>query len=298
MVRVSIPILLVVIVGYALLIAVIFLFLDKYLDLRVVAYTADASRQATNLLHFLLNSDCTGAVKEKLVLDLVELREFRFEEERWGDCENLEYDYNFSVVENSESHIVVKKLVFDLNDRCYLSYQRVKGYAEMPVVVYREWSESPDRELDFRPGIASLTLMKTPLSELAFWVSQASLRIKEGHDEEVFKSIRVGPDVTYIMIHMNERKICMNGPNIDEEVCKNFFRQSDIDVEVCVSDAQHREVGGIKILDPGPSTTEEFEEFFDGLTCGVGMTRNFPEECKLINVWANATLGEVKIILP
>lgn len=205
MVRVTVPLIILFVVGYAFLVAVIVLFLDKYLDLRAVAYTADASRQATNLLHFLLTSNCTGAVKEKLVLDLYELGTFG--EEEYLECSNLEYDYNFSITEigNSHTHTIEKRLLFNLEDPCYLSYYRIKGYAEMPVVVYNYWAYI-ETTPTYRPAIANLTLMKTPLSELAFWVSQASLRIGR-HDETVRKSIRVGPEVT--AVSLEDGKICM-----------------------------------------------------------------------------------------
>lgn len=293
MVRVTLPIIIIAVVGYAFLIAVIILFLDKYLDLKVIAYTADASRQATNLLHSILTSGCTGAVEEKLVLDLYKLNSF--ESDKWSNCENLEYDYNFfvSVIDGDEPYLVVEKLVFETDNLCYLSYQRIKGYAEMPIVLYNDWENPPLDEPVYRPGIASLTLMKTPLSELAFWVSQASLRIKEGHDEGLLKSIRVGPEVRSMDVHVDEdgnvNEICM-GVTGGDHVCKQVFMEHGVGFKVCKSKEIIEKDG---VLNPG------FE-------CGDGGDIGIPfdnqqirrDRCKIINIFANATENKVKIILP
>lgn len=274
------PILILVFVGIAFFVAVIVLILNKYLDLRVVAYTADASRQATNLIHSILASNCTGAVEKKLVLDFYRLKEVPLDE-----CENLEYDYNFSVTRIGDGYSKkIEKLVFNFDDQCYLSYQRIKGYVEMPVVLHYE----PTREEgNYRAGIAKLTLMKTPLSELAFWISQASLRIKEGHDEEIIKSIRVGPEV--IRIKIENGKICMNVKNVPNEVCKQLFLDST--AKVC-----RRKVSVDVILDPKfPTTDKDFKcnEEYD-----LPTYLELDKKCKMINIYANATDNEVKIIIP
>jgi len=149
MVRVTIPVIIIAVVGYAFLIAMIVLFLDKYLDLRVIAYTADASRQATNLLHAILT---TGPhVEEKLVLkeEVLYNPDFDLKEEH----DLLEYDYNLTVSRfYNEFSWEFANILFDMDDECYLNYQRVKGYVEIPVSIHN----SKDHE--YLPGIAQIEI--------------------------------------------------------------------------------------------------------------------------------------------
>jgi len=285
MVRVTLSVIILSVVSYAFLIAIIVFFLDKYLDLRVIAYTADASRQATNLLHFIVTSGCTGAVEEKLVLNLDKLNPSHFNEERWEDCSNLEYDYDFYVnsIDDSESYEVVKKLVFNFDDMCYLSYQRIKGYVEMPVALCNRWEGG---EESCKAGIANLTLMKTPLSELAFWVSQASLRIKEGHDSELIKSIRVGPEVN--TIDVDNDKICMTVNGVKR--CKLLFIEPG-QFKVCI-----KKVDDVEILDPKSEATDPNFKCDDENNLPKSLTLD--PRCKIINVYANATNNKFEIIIP
>ena len=79
MVRLSIPTIIMVVVGYAFLLGMLLFVLDRYLDMRVVSYTADAQRQANNLLNYLLNNRII--TKEKLIIDKINLR--KYAEAKW-----------------------------------------------------------------------------------------------------------------------------------------------------------------------------------------------------------------------
>ena len=118
--------------------------------------------------------------------------------------------------------------------------------------------------------------------------------MKKDFDESLFKSIRVGPEVNRIEIYDDE--ICMNG------VCKEFFKEIGIDVEVCILPTKEKTLGDVKVFDPGGPVTEGFEKFFEELTCYDEIQRDFPlecrSECKLINIFSNATMREVKIVIP
>lgn len=299
MVRVSIPILIISVVGYALLMGMILLVLDKYLDMRVIAYSGDATRQATNLLHAILTSSpiVEGGnyiTKEKLVLNDEYLMKYsgnkwfnRWEE--WEDYNILEYDFDLSVMElNIPLKYEFRNLVFDMNDECYLDYQRIKGYAEMPVSIHGGTESNPQ----YRPGIASLTLMRTPLSELSFWISQSSLRMREGHDAELLKSIRVGPEVKHIKID-NSGELCMRVDG--STVCKHFSTEPSPRVKICTSAGKIKKLSGVTVLEP-PFTGESCDGSIDIDLPDKDDLDDFEDECKLIKI--NATRSEIYVIIP
>jgi hypothetical protein len=269
-----------IIVGYAFLIGMLLFILDRYLDMRVVSYTADAQRHANNLLHLVLNSKLI--TKEKLIIDKNELD--KYDENNWfsypmnsyrkdweSSNEIIEYDYNFSVIEFGAKKHEFGNLIFNMNNPCYFDYQRIKGYTEMPVSVYHVNDE-------YRPGIANLTLMKTPLTELCFWISQSSLRLEEKYDDEILKSIRVGPEVTSIVFD-NAGYICMyvNG----KWVCKSFYHES-YQIRICETD-------------------ESIPKDYIGKSCEIlPDISNEPillkSGCKAISI--NATKNSIDIIIP
>jgi len=283
MVRLSIPSLIMIIVGYAFLIGMLLFILDRYLDMRVVSYTADAQRHANNLLHLVLNSKLI--TKEKLIIDKNELD--KYNENKWfsypmnsyrkeweDNNEIMEYDYNFSVSEFGGDIHQFGNLIFNMNNPCYFDYQRIKGYTEMPVSVYHVNG-------DYRPGIANLILMKTPLAELCFWVSQSSLRLEEGYDDEILKSIRVGNEVTSIKFNKesdNTGLICMNLNG--KWACKHFYFESS-PVRVCKT---NETISDKYIAESCEDLSPDGKEYY--LMSG----------CKAINI--NATKNSIDIIIP
>lgn len=276
-----------IIIGYAILLGILLFVLDRYLDMRVVSYTADAQRHATNLLNLILNS---GITKEKLIIDESKFRDYyesdwysylmsdRNRKEWEENYEIVEYDYNFSVKEFGAEKHEFGNLIFNMDDSCYFDYQRIRGYAEMPVSVYYKSGDV------YNPGIANLTLMKTPLSELSFWISQSALRLEKGYDEEVLKSIRTGPEVTSIAFKKetdNTNIICMSINN--KWACKQFYPGSS-NVRICNSN----ELISDKYAAESPSDCED-------LSVGVKQY-NLMTDCKAINI--NATNNGIDVIIP
>jgi hypothetical protein len=92
-------------------------------------------------------------------------------------------------------------------------------------------------------------------------------------------SIRVGPEVTRIWIEDSE-KICLKVPR--RNLCKKFY--SDIMLKFCKPE-KITERGGVQ--DPGFDCSEEIDS-----------SQTLPRRCKTINIYANATENEIKIILP
>jgi hypothetical protein len=273
-----------VVVGYAFLLGMLLFVLDRYLDMRVVSYTADAQRQANNLLNYLLNNRII--TKEKLIIDKSKLRDYAeaewfsypmsnyIERDTWEkNCEIPEYDYNFSVKGFNGEKYQFGNLIFNMGDKCYFEYQKIKGYIEMPISVYDSNYNS------YEPGIASLTLMKTPLAEISFWISQSSLRLEEGYDDEVLKSVRVGPEVKSINIDRNGI-ICMRVNSYSTLACKRFYVNSDDDVRIC-------------------KTTDLIPNGYEGKNCQLLLTTadlTLIDGCKAVNI--NATRNSIDLIIP
>jgi len=254
MTRIILSLILIMIFGFAFLTGMGLGVMDKYLDLRVTSYTVDSSRHAINLMHLLLTNSPLLVQSpneiQKLVLSSQRISEYQDLNSGWFAnqenlngkrmslsecCELLEYDYNFSTSVRicDGSNCAWSKtadfgnLVFDMESTCYMDYQRMKGYSEMPIVV---WSKGNYGNY-YTPAIANLTLMKTPLSELAFWISQSSLRLSERYDSSLIKEIRFGPEIEKIKIYEIKPDttppsgiICMFKRNVNhEEVCKKFY---------------------------------------------------------------------------
>lgn len=291
--RLSLPIVIVIVLGYAFLIGMMLFVLDKYLDLRVISYTWDANRQANNLMHLILSPKQSLIAKEKLVIDLNMLQQYETnwltnqqmdtsERYNWEDCcDLLEYEMNFSVTKLGGNKHSFGNLLFDMNSECYFVYQRIKGYIEMPVLIY---SENADGTENFDPGIANLILMRTPLSEVAFWISQSSLRISEGFDNYMLKNISVycgdplipGDEVERIIIwSLTPEKgiICMVVNNI--LLCKRFSFETTPQLNICSPLTDCAPIG----FPPGYSSPS------------LG-------ECQKIMIEANMTSNTVDVYLP
>jgi hypothetical protein len=191
-------------------------------------------------------------------------------------CEIPEYDYNFSVKGFNGEKYQFGNLIFNMGnmgDKCYFEYQKIKGYIEMPVSVY------DDNHNLYTPGIASLTLMKTPLAEISFWISQSSLRLEKGYDDEVLKSVRVGPEVKSIKIDRNGI-ICMGVNSYSALACKRFYVESSDDIRIC-------------------NATDLIPNGYEGGNCPLLLTTadlTLRDGCKAINI--NATRNSIDLIIP
>ncbi len=267
--RTSLTKILSTIISYALMLAVIFFVIGKYLDLRVESFSVDATRHSTNLLQLILTS--SPIVKEKLILDSDKMDNYLSGsiKKEWEDsCELLEYDYNLSVYDlENKNEWKTGKLIFDSSSECYFDYQKIKTYSEMPVSIYYG-----DHTYD--PGIANLILMRTPLSELAFWTSQASLRIRKGTDTEIIKDIRIGKEIDHIKFtKSSDITICMKIG--DSEICKSFPYKSYPEIKICPGEC---------ILD------QPCKKLEGSVKC------NLPGNCNVITVSANP--DEINITVP
>jgi hypothetical protein len=363
------------IVSYALIMALIFLVIGKYLDLKVESYLIDATRHSINLLQLILtgsggnciakndvdcasfvdasgrlddmgcdeaeccevysgmcvdicylypdvcNSGCceqrpnTGSpiAKEKLILDSNKLDEYLdgSVKEEWEDCcEPLEYDYNLFVydLENGNKW-KTGKLIFDnicpidecpAAAECYLDYQKMKNHAEMPVSIYYE-------DHTYHPGIANLTLMRTPLSELIFWISQTSVRVGEEMDRMVIKSIVMGPEIGLIDIEKKSGtiKVCMEVRG--SKVCKSFgYGAGDPQINIChegsadCDDMTYSECNESNLCEWVCIPHEECQCVSKPKCGSLGESKKvtLPENCNVITVRGDLDRNEINITIP
>lgn len=253
--RVSLPTLIIVIISFAALLGITLYVLDRYLDLRVVSYTVDATRQASNLLQGLLTSSSIVA-GNKLILKEGKIRDTNSLQTNWDICcDPTEYDFDLKLSWLDSDEKIDREIdninpYFNLNSSCYLNYQRIKGNAEMPISVCNE------SQVCF-PGLASITLMRTPVSELAFWLSSGSLRMKEKYDESLVKSINIDGGnkqggITQVKFERNplSGQVCMTTNNGDK--CKTFTLESNPVLRICNPDCNILNVGQSATIDtPG-----------------------------------------------
>jgi len=163
--------------------AVMLLMIGRWLDITGVKYKFETQRNAMSLLQLIVSNSHivktdSQNVPLKLIIDSEKLSEYENkagigtespsqEREIWEKCcDFLDFDYNFTVhnLVTGENR-TIGNLIFSRSD-CYP--QRVKGFADLPIVV----DENGRRDA----GVAVVEMVRTPLSELSFWLSQAFVR--------------------------------------------------------------------------------------------------------------------------
>jgi hypothetical protein len=165
------------------------------------------------------------------------------ERTEWENCcDFLDYDYNLNVMDIiSKTNWTMKSLVFKQYSSCYPD--RPVGIAEMPVVI----SYPGGRK---NPGIATLNLSRTSLSELSFWLSQAFARAstQPGYgdafpdaDQLYQVTVRLDSEITDVVIDQNKHRVCVGIPRLfDPETetyrpklyCKSFAYLPNIGLNV------------------------------------------------------------------
>ena len=212
-------------------VAIIFLFFGKFVDVKVMKFELEEAREALNLLQTISTSSDL-LVKDsnkqpiKLMFDKKILDEYNskspnegiFYEEKC--CNAIEYDYNLEFTDlKTDDKWSYGNLKFDLSSECYSVVslnQKVK--TQMPVNICE------DGKCDF--ATASIELARTPLSELAFWISQVCLR-----QESVIKTIPFDQNsVKGIKIDTDKKEVCVS-LNTGDVICKKIYCGTGIQVE-------------------------------------------------------------------
>jgi len=215
--------------------AVMLVMMGKWLDLTGYRYKMETQRNAMNLIQLIVSN--SPVVKEvtdqpdKLILDAKKLDDYESDasigtetpSDRRKGWENytdfLDFDHNFTVHDLvTGKNWTIGNLVFkDMSD-CYP--RRIRGFADLPVVVSQDG--------DNHPAVATVRLMRTPLSDLSFWLSQAFIRAYWDdywnlfpEEDEYTVNIPLDPEIKRVSIDVNQKRICTHLDNI--VICKNFI---------------------------------------------------------------------------
>ena len=205
---------------------------SRWFDIRGYRYQLDAQRYAIDLLNSIVSNSplverIEGEEPSRLVLSATKLDAFQWEPWEWSDLREsweknfilLEFDYELTV-EDLVTHRKWKLSNLYFNDsECYDETMRVRGFADIPVVISYEKENGKEKH----PGNASLTLRRTPLSQLSFFLSEAFMRSKL-RNEDYLRGVRIdGTQVKNITVEGD--KVCLNYRN-SKKVCKYFYRDA------------------------------------------------------------------------
>jgi hypothetical protein len=209
---------------FALGAAILLLMIGRWLDITGIKYKFETQRNAINLLQMLVSN--SPVVKRdsanmplKLVLDGEKLNEYQNNAGigmenivPWGDrdvwercCDFLDFDYNFTVhnIITSENFTIGNMIYNQLSD-CYP--QRVIGISDIPIVI--------DKNGRGDAGVATIKMIRTPLSELSFWLSQAFVRASweeywsvYSKESDYYVKIPLDPEINCVIIDSND---CVN----------------------------------------------------------------------------------------
>ena len=215
--------------------AVMLIIMGKWLDLTGYRYKMETQRNAMNLIQLIVsNSPVVKKVSDqpdKLVLDADELDSYMInanigtetpsdQRKEWEDCcDFLDFDHNFTVHDLvTGENWTIGNLVFNTQSECYT--KRIQGFADLPVVVSHNG--------DNHPSVAVVRVMRTPLSDLSFWLSQAFIRAYWDDYWELFPEtdeytviVPIDPEIQRVSIDVDNKRICTHLDSVT--VCKNFI---------------------------------------------------------------------------
>jgi hypothetical protein len=226
----------------AILGAIIYMLLLRWLDLTGFKYELVTQRNALDLMQLITTN--SPIVKRnpdgepiKLVLDKAQLDSYATnanigtetpseQRQKWeACCDFLDFDYELTIhklKEEGEDIVedeswTISNLIFDRSSDCYVT--GINGIADLPVVI------DEDGERD--PGVAILRMTRSPAADLSFWLSQALLRAEwkdyweifasdcEENDEDDLKictyeiKIPLDPEVKCVKIDKNNKRVCI-----------------------------------------------------------------------------------------
>ena len=238
------------------------LLMGRWLDLTGLKYELVTQRNALDLSQLIVSSspivkrDSSGE-PIKLILDSVELDNYgnnanrgtenpSEQRENWEKCcDFLDFDYNLTihkfkkegddlVVDRSWS---ISNLIFDPTSDCYIP--RIMGIGDLPVAIQENG--------EMHPGTAILTMTRTPLSDLSFWLSQSFVRASwedywkifpSRGDERYDLTIPLDPEIECIKIFSigeeNYQRVCiyLREDRCSGELgCKNHMTPEDCSKE-------------------------------------------------------------------
>ncbi len=254
MVTLSLEYILFAIIAGAAFAAVLLFVTAKFLDIQGYRYQLDAQRYAIDILNLIISNSpiverFPNEEPNRIILSSEKLDEYEWKP--WDPCcdssmvdSNTRRKYwekNFEVLE-FEYHLTVEDLVNKMSwtisnlyfneTECYHRTMRVSARADVPVAI----SYGKEKH----PGKATLTLKKTPLSQLAFFLSEAFLRAEEAKNFEDRNYVReVVIDKDYITrVSVNGNRICIHAKVGDstKPICKYFYRKGQLSLDSQLDD--------------------------------------------------------------
>lgn len=236
MVTISLEYIFFVVIASAAFTGILLFLTSRWLDIQGYRYQLDAQRYAIDVLNLIIsNSPIVERFEDeepnRLILNAEKLNDYSFLPwENWDyrrkfwqeHFELLEFEYEINI-EDLITHKSWKfsNLYFE-DSECYYEAMRISGYVDAPVVI----SYGSEKH----PGKASIKLKRTPLSELAFFLSEAFMRSEMNPSENYLRGIRVdttnikGIDV--LSLDGSENVVCLKHIKDGNEikVCKYFYR--------------------------------------------------------------------------
>jgi hypothetical protein len=250
---------------FALGAAIMLLMIGRWLDITGIKYKFETQRNAMNLLQTIVsNSPVVKRDSEnmplKLILDGEKLAEYQntagigaedvvpwSNRDVWEKCCDFsDFDYNFTVYNLvTGENFTIGNLIYKNISDCYP--QRVIGFSDIPIVV--------DNSGRNDAGVATIKMIRTPLSELSFWLSQAFVRAswKEywnfySKESEYYVKIPLDPEISCVrFIDAN------NDGVIDKDDCVNSYGR------VCVNLTDGRESCKMFVCNDGVTFTTDWD---------------------------------------
>jgi len=225
------------IVAFAVGAAVLLFMIGQWLDLTGLRYKMESSRNALNLLQMIASNSPLverDAYQEpnKLILEETKLNGHEYplydmyDSSKLDDplhkcCQFLDFDYKITVIDLVTPRTWnIGDIPFKIESDCYPNRQ--VGYADMPVVIHRI-------DGSYNPGVINITLVKTPLSDLSFWLSQSFIRASWDKSKELFGEEKSGvmtpvdPEIEKVTIDKGTGIVCMVFSAAPKRtVCKKF----------------------------------------------------------------------------
>ena len=232
-------------VAFAVGAAVMLFMIGQWLDLTGLRYRMESSRNALNLLQLIVSNsplieediyfepnklileEAKLDAHEYTVYDMYDQSESILNDKFHECCQFLDFDYKLTVIDLESDPIElwnIGDIPFKIESKCYPD--RIIGHADMPVVIHRD-------DGSYKPGLINITLVKTPLSELSFWLSQSFIRAEWDKSREFFKKaesdvgvsfevrVPIDPEINTITIDKDAKTVCMKFAS-GRIACKKF----------------------------------------------------------------------------
>lgn len=218
-------------------VAVYFIITGKFVELTVEKQNTEQIRSAANLLQTISTSSPlllkdSNSQPIKLLFD-----KSKTEESLDECCNSLEYDYKF-VIEADKTNVMTiynfennqkDKAPFMSYSNCYLTRNLFyTTTVDIPANICTDIEHC-------KFAVASVSIYKTPLSELTYWLSRACVEENDFLKEIPFAAgecgslpCQIGRDIVF---DQSKKKVCINFAN-RQRVCKKYFCDETINIVV------------------------------------------------------------------